>query len=332
MEFKGLEIYNCRELVLNEETGGYRISRIPMSLAEKMKANPFLASGVELRFVPLEKEIRIVLRARERASRVVIFYGSIQSGWQNLYKEVYSTPTEIVIPRADNLEKLKLVTERNGYPYSEEVVRVILQNSEYEIFDIKGKCVPPSREQLPSRTYLAYGSSITHGSLAMVQANTFVSRIGEYFKADPVNFGFAGSARLEKEVADYIARECRFDFATLEMGINILDVEPEEFRKRVTYFASAIAGAHPEQKIFCIDLFYMERDLLEPENENSKPNVFRRIVREVVQERNLPNVIYIRGLDMMKDSGGLSQDLVHPNARGVEEIAGNLCRVMENYL
>ena len=44
---------------------------------------------------------------------------------------------------------------------------------------------------------------------------------------------------------------------------------------------------------------------------------------------NLPNVVYINGLDLMTGSHGLSQDGVHPNARGCEEIAENLTRIIK---
>lgn len=333
MEFKGIDIHNCKELVLNKQTGGYQISRLPMQIADKLSANTFVDSGVELRFVPVDDEVRIVIRKTGKgASRVVVYYGAIQSGWQNLYKDIYDTPTEIVIPKAPNLEKLQKVTEINGYPYAPEVVRVVLQNAGYEIFDVKGRCVPPLKDQLPKKTYLAYGSSITHGSLAVVYPNTYVFRLGEYFKADTINLGFAGNARLEKEMADYIAKQCDFDFATLEMGINILNIDVEDFRNRVTYFVSTIAKAHPLKKIFCIDVFFMEKDVFEPGNPESKPNLFRKTVREVIKELNLPNIVYISGLEMLTSSKGLSQDLLHPNARGVEELSGNLCNVMSKYL
>ena len=333
MEFKGIDIHNCKELVLNEQTGGYQISRLPMEISDKISANTFVDAGVELRFVPIDEEVKIVIRKTGKgASRVVIYFGSIQSGWQNLYKDIYDTPTEIVIPKAPNLDLLKKVSKINEYPYAPEVVRVVLQNSGYEIFDVKGRCMPPSKEQLPTKTYLAYGSSITHGSLAVVYSNTYVFRLGEYFKADTINLGFAGNARLEREMADYIAKQCDFDFATLEMGINILDIDVEEFRDRVTYFISTIAKAHPARKIFCIDVFFMEKDVLELDNPESKPNLFRKAVREVTKELNLPNIIYISGLEMLTSSKGLSQDLVHPNARGVEELALNLSREMSKHL
>lgn len=332
MLYRNIEIHNCCELMKDDETGLYKMCRIPLSLNDKITGNGFGNAGVELRFVPIDDEIRITLRAPEgRVTRPIIYYGSVQSGWQNLYKAVYDTPTEIVIPKANNKEFLSRVTEENNLPFSPEVVRVVLANGSVEIGDVKGACRPPREDEVPSLKYLAYGSSITHGSLAMVQPNTYVARVGEALNADPVNLGFAGNAKLEKEMADYIAKECEFDFATLEMGVNILGIDSEDFRNRVRYFVSTIANAHPDKKIFCIDIFYMNGDMYETEGKN-KPDVFRKIVKETVEELSLPNTVYVCGLDCLNTSLGLSQDEVHPNGRGAEMIGMNLSRIMKEHL
>lgn len=334
MLFRGIELHNVRELVYNEESGGYKMSRMPMRVAEHMSANTFADSGVELRFVPISDEVRIkIKKSGEGVSRVVIFYGSIQSGWQNLYKAIYDEPTEIVIPRTPRLDTLREITRQNGFPYSPEVVRVVLQNAAYEIYDVIGECTPPTPDMLPKKKYLAYGSSITHGSLAVIQQNTYVFRVGEHFCADPLNFGFAGNALLEPEVADYIADECEFDFATVEMGINLLNkIEVDEFEKRVRYFVKRIATAHPKSKIFCTDIFFMSTDILSLDNPETKANRFRRTVREVLSDLNLPNVIYLPGLSIMNGSRYLSEDTTHPNSRGVEEISRNLISFIEKHI
>ena len=58
---------------------------------------------------------------------------------------------------------------------------------------------------------------------------------------DLINLGFGGGACLEPEIADYIAGRQDWDFASLELGINLLrQVEPEEFARRVDYFVERI--------------------------------------------------------------------------------------------
>ncbi len=336
MNFKNIELHNVRELVYNEETGGYKFSRMPMRVAEKMKPDiTFGATGCEIRFVPIDDEVTVKIRTvgEGKSATATVYYGSIQSGWRQEVKKIESEVTAVTVPKSDRLDLLKKITEENNYPFSPEVVRIVFNTChQYEIFDVVGECRPPRREELPPMKYLAYGSSITHGSLARSLSDSYAFRLGENLGVDQINLGFAGSARLEGEVADYIANECEFDFATLEMGINVLNMDPDEFRERVEYFIRAIAKAHPDKKIFCIDIFYMEDDVLYPDDENSRPNIKRKIVKETVEALALPNTVYIPGLEILNGAKWLSEDLVHPNARGVEELARNLTAKIKEYI
>ena len=47
---------------------------------------------------------------------------------------------------------------------------------------------------------------------------------------------------------------------------------------------------------------------------------------------DLPNVIHLPGLDILNGSKWLSEDMVHPNARGVEELAKNLIKKIAEYI
>ena len=331
MEFKGITLHNVRELELNEETGGYKMSRLPSAVVASMHTHAYSASGVELRFVPISDEVKIKIRAVGGASRVLVYYGSVLSGWKNLYKTIYTEPTEITIPKSKVLDKLALLSERGALPFSHEVVRVVLQNVQYEIFDVAGECRPPRPDELPKTKYLAYGSSITHGSLAGLYSNCYAARIAEGMDADNYNLGFAGSAWMEREVADYIAENIEFDFATLEMGVNVFNkIEPEELYERVLYFVERVAKSHPNAKIFCTDIFGLCSDAVGANNPESKINRSRKAVEDAVTKLSLPNVIYTRGLDLMCGARWLSEDLTHPNLRGHEEIARNFIKVIKS--
>ena len=129
MIYKNIDIHNCREILKNDETGLYMMSRIPVELNDKIEGNAFQNSGVELRFVPNDDEIKIVLRTqKDCAVRAIIYFGSIQSGWEQLYKTINPEPTEIVIKKPQNIELLQRITDENDFPFSPNVVRVILTN------------------------------------------------------------------------------------------------------------------------------------------------------------------------------------------------------------
>ena len=333
MEFRGIELHNVRELIYNEESGGYKLSRMPMRVAEFMANEQYLSgTGCELRFVPIDDEVTVKIKYSGKSKPAAVYYGSVASGWREEHKRINEEITSVTFIKSPKAEILKQVSIENAFPFSPEVIRVLLPEGRYEIFDVIGKCRPPMASELPKRKYLAYGSSITHGSLARHLADSYAVRVGERFGCDYYNLGFAGSARMEPEVADYIANECEFDFATLEMGINVLNMDNDEFRKRVEYFVSTVANAHPDKKIFCIDVFYMEDDVLYPNDENNRPNTKRRIVKEAVEKLAIPNVIHLPGLDILNGSKWLSEDMVHPNARGVEELARNLISKIEKHV
>ena len=142
-----------------------------------------------------------------------------------------------------------------------------------------------------------------------------------------ITLGLAGSAKLEKCAADYIASRNDVDFATLEMGINVMDISDDEFESRVRYFVPAIAGAHPDKTFFCIDVFFCFSDICGEQ----RAAAFRRIVRKVLKELKLPNTVYLDGSAMLTSSRGVCGDLTHPSIYGVEEIAANLTAAIKKY-
>lgn len=330
MQFKGIELHNVRELIKGEY--GYILSRLPSSLVPHLKTDGLTATGVELRLVPISDEVKIkIKRVLPGVTVANIYYGSVQSGWQELYKAITYEPCEITVKRSPNLETIKGFSDSIGAPFSPEVIRIVLQSGQYEIIDVEGECRVPTAEELPKRTYLAYGSSITHGSLSITPCRSYPFIISERLGTDYINFGYAGSAMLEPEMADFIADNCEFDIATVEMGINMLKtVSPEELRTRVKYFVNRIATAHPTKPIYATNIFYHSEDFLKPGDETSTTNVFRRIIRETVLALGLPNVTFVDGLSILSGVEYLSEDTTHPNAEGIEMIAKGFLKVMEN--
>ena len=196
MIFKNIELYNVAELIPNEN--GFDMLRVPKSvekhMSEKGQPRNRYSSGCEIRLVCLGDEVKIKLCTQTAEFLFVyVYYGSIPAGWQDCRKVITKDGWITVNPPRD-LEKLKTITEENSYPFDPNVVRIILPNSPCTIVDVEGECRPPKAEEVPSRTYLAYGSSITHGSLSLIQMNSYASRVAENFGANLINHGFAGSA------------------------------------------------------------------------------------------------------------------------------------------
>lgn len=195
------------------------------------------------------------------------------------------------------------------------------------LIDIEGDITPPRSEQVPKVRYLAYGSSITHGSHGIIPTNTYAAHTARLLNADLINLGFAGAAKLESGVADYIATRDDWNFATLEMGINILWIDPEEYRRRVEYFVKTIAKAHPQKKIFCIDVFYCYSDVYN----DGKAAKFREIMKETIEKLRLSNVVYVNGLSVLDGSYGLASDIVHLNNISTSYVGQRLASIIKNH-
>lgn len=335
MIFKNAELYNVSEMLPADDGRGYELYRYPRNVASQCdrawQANTH-SCGVEIRFNFAENspedataEITISTSDVQARSFCMLYYGGVASGWQHAVKHFGGDKTVLSIPKpsAEQLAKMRKISELSGYNFDPSLVRLLFPIWRLRIYDIEGDITPPRKEQTPDKKYLAYGSSITHGSLGILPVNTYAYRTAEALGVDLINLGTAGSACVDKAAADYIASRDDWDFATLEMGINILGMDPDEFRKRVMYMIETVGSSHPDKKVFCIDVFYTNNDL---DGKDNAP-CFRRIVRECVEECvkcGVTNLVYINGLEMLTGPHGLSGDFVHPNVRGCEEIARNL--------
>jgi lysophospholipase L1-like esterase len=148
--------------------------------------------------------------------------------------------------------------------------------------------------------------------------------------ADLINLGFGGGAHCEPQMADYIASRDDWDFATLELGINMVNwATVEEFATRAAYFVNTIASAHRDKWIFCLDLFPFWRDL---DEDDKKPVAYREAVREIVRRANFPRLVHIESTALLTDWTGLTSDIIHPAPAGMQEIARNLAPIMQRYL
>jgi hypothetical protein len=319
-------LHNVAELLEVEE--GIVLTRIPdrlrMVINERAQVMALQTAGVEIRFNLKSKEARIILKSKEEGTCM----GEVYQG--NFLSSTYlvnNRNSEVIISLPVNIEKLKEVSQREGHPFEAGLTRVILPyRATCVIVDIEGEFELPRKEQLPAKSYLAYGSSITHGATATRPTGTYAMRTAQLLGVDLINLGFGSGNLCEQGMADYIAGRNDWEFASLEMGINMVSrFDVSEFRKRVEYFVSAIAKAHPDKYIFCIDMFTFYMDM---EKEEQRHKLFRKVVRDVVKEVNSDKVIHIDGRKLLRHWSGLCTDIVHPSPSGMEEIAWNLAGIM----
>ena len=337
MIFKNIDFHNVSDLSQNDD-GTYTMHRFPLHVEENLQGGQsanVITTGVELRFKIKSGSAKIKLynsAGEGNAATVYQYRGAIIDSWQNYCFSVQGGK-EVVreITNHPETNLLQEVTDSASYPFSPNVIRLVFNSSAIRFVDVEGDIEPPSSDDIPSVKYLAYGSSITHGSQSYSMATSFVSQVASYFKVDALNKGLAGNARLEKAVADEIAemgKRGEWDFATLCLGINVTNIPDEDFKERVDYMLGKVSKENPEKHIFAISPVYSRDDMIGKDNLNR----FRKIVENAVAEINLPNLHYINGLSLLSDARGLSGDLVHPSPDGANEIARNLIKYIKAFI
>ena len=320
--------HNVEEL---EETEmGMRMWRLPHPVRKKLNEGlrentARFGSGNEFRFKLKGDRAVLHLRAEqsEEANVCFIYYGSIQGGWQYSSKVIGTEDTAITVVRPDNPDVLKKLSAQQNLPFSPEVVRIVLPYGNVYYLGREGDICPPEKADMPSRTYLAYGSSITHGSLALGAPHTYAFQIGRMLGFDYLNKGFAGTAQAESAMAEWIRLNREWDVASFELGINMLFMEDKVFRKQIHSFMSSLAGEI--RPMFFTDIFGMNDPFLQ-----EKASHFRRIVREEFETifGHTANAHYTDGLALLHEPGFVSQDMVHPSLEGTWAIAERWHSVM----
>lgn len=331
--FKGVQIHGVADLEPGAD-GLYSFRRagkgVHLAMPNQGQAMNAGSTGVEFRFVMKGDSVKLRLGtpADDAFTRLTVYHGDIIGDWPELNKSVLGRDCEITIKNLGAREDLRSEAKAQGHRFDPSVVRLVLPWGRVGIRDVVGEVAPPPPELCPKRTYLAYGSSITHGSNALAMETCYASLVGAGLGADVRNLGFAGAARMEPEMAEFIAG-LPFDYATLEMGINVLGMAPAEFETRVRYFVRRVAESHPQAKILAIDVFGNRLGAKGRE----QAAAFRAIVKRVVGELALPNVTYVDGLGLLADGQDMSVGGAHPAPAGHARIAqGILARLRGDVL
>ena len=323
MRHQNVELYNVREL-LPREGGGWQMSRLPSSVRDTLSAAgqemAVTPSGGEIRFNVGDEPVMVTLKRREPGWEAAeVWRGPFPESVHHIGPE----PTEITVGPARNREVMTRLAQSESLPFDPALVRILLPHGwATDLISITGEATPPRPTQTPMRRLLTYGSSITQGGAAATPSGTYAMRTAHLLGVDLVGLGSSGSARLNDSVADFIAESAEWDVASLELGINVLDWDPETFARRVDVFVTRIAKANPDKWIFCTDIFTHDGDF----QDHPRLHTFREIVRSQVATLALPKLVHLPGRALLPGVAGLTSDLVHPSLLGHEEIAQNLAR------
>ena len=327
MDHQNIRFHNVEELEPVE--GGWLLRRVGAAararISPGVQENCF-ATGIELRFTMPDGAVDLLLKTipQAEAATAHIFFGSFQGGWEYSSKNIGANVTRIHIEYPAKLATLRRITAEKQLAFAPEVVRVVLPYVPVIFAGVEGRTALPAADQLPQKTYLAYGSSITHGSLSLIQPDCYVFRNAQALGVDYLNLGFAGNALMEEEMANYLVSRRDWDFASVEMGINtterVKEFPLEVFEERIDRFTAVLA--RDPRPGFATSFFgYLDED-------TDRTDKMRRIVRRYAAER----LIFTDGLQLLDDETLISADGTHPDARGQEQIAARWSRIMAETL
>ena len=208
MIFQNICFHNVEQMIPFED--GWKMTRLPEHVMNcvnegiRSRTGTF-SSGVELRMRLKGEKAVVRLRALpiEEAQVGFVYYGSFQGGWQVSSFAIGTESTSVSLVPPAEPARLRELTQEGGLPFCPDLIRLVLPYGTCVFLGVDGEVEPPRPGDEPGITYLAYGSSITHGSLALDTPHTYPFRIAQELKCDYLNLGFAGTAHLEKEMAEY---------------------------------------------------------------------------------------------------------------------------------
>ena len=303
------------------------MSRLPRDVAKQLDQGirdntSFFSTGVEVRFRLTGEEVKLHFRAApdEEAQTALIFYGSIQGGWQYSAKAIGEKETVITVKYPEELGKLEAISKQAKLPFSPRMVRILLPYGTCHYLGKEGDTEPPHKSDAPGECYLAYGSSITHGGMALMTPWTYPFQIACKFGMDYINQGYAGSAFMEKPMAEYIVSRKDWTFASVEMGINMLNnpLSDAAYEQRIKEFIEILAA--DSRPVFVTDIFTHNGEKQE------RTELFRDIVRKHAEGTNL---IYTPGKQLLCNPEYISADMTHPTREGIAQIAERWSEIMQ---
>lgn len=325
MIFQNIDFHNVEEI--RQEEKGYRLYRFPLAVAKQMDEGAerisCMSTGIELRFKIKGEAVDIWMQAEaaEEAQVAYIYYGNFQGGWYSSSKVILEEKTKLHFERIKNLEVIKKISDEQKLSFNPEVVRVVLPYGNCLFVGVDGEVEAPNKEDYPEKTYLAYGSSITHGSLALAAPYTYPFQIAQKLSCDYLNLGMAGSARLEEAFAKYIVNRKDWDFLSVEMGINMIkSFDEAAFEKRAERFLHILEA--DDRPIFVTSIFGYQGEL------QTRAQHFREIVQKYASEK----FVFTDGLQLLDSPYYVSSDLVHPSLEGMREITDKWSKIISHSL
>lgn len=337
MNYKNIDLHNVEEIRTTPDKSGVMIYRFPFDVIDMLKEAGSYESrsntGCEIRFITNASIIWLTMEAVKNDAVLTVFLGDI------IYKRyVLKAGVKTTLQLEKNAEFGKVDQEiinslNKRFPIS--LWRICINNNAtcilYDVNGLDGFIRPPMPEELPEKKWLAYGSSITHGCWTDDTSNSYIQIAARMLGVDVLCKGMSGSCKCEREMANYI-KKADWDFATLELGVNMYKLKTKEFKKRVHYMINEVYNANKDKKVFVFTPFPSYFSFGLDKDKTEKHTDYVRILTEIVEEIKSDNVILIRGEEILNDNSYLCYDMLHPSEYGHQRMGENLYNKLKDLI
>lgn len=325
MIFQNIEFHNIAEL---EKTfSGTALQRFPENVRnqlghkehERGRFFSMVSTCCEIRFVTDAPFFRISLSSSEADTKVFLYKGDFLHSVHIIPAGIVTTLHVETPPNMDTVDESML----KGHSFSSNVWRIVFDRGGLGIFcglnPFGHEVRPPKNSEKPALKWLAYGSSITFGAKTNLITNSYLMQASRQIHADVFNKAIAGSCFCDECIADYFSTANFWDFATLELGINMVGrFTKQEFEQRASALVGKLLKSNPGKPVILITPFPAHYQFAKKRLEKSSQNFFRfgSVLKAICQRLQNQHLFVIDGANLLTDVAGLSTDLLHPSDDG----------------
>lgn len=177
-----------------------------------------------------------------------------------------------------------------------------------------------------AKRIVVYGSSVVQGASASRPGMAYPAILQRKTGYDVINLGFSGSAKMEPELATYIA--------TVPADCYVLDCipnpSPEQIRDRAHYFIKYIREHQPNTPIVLVETVIRQNGFFDKQIGETvrRQNEEIRKAYEKLKQEGIKNVFYVEGDKLIGDDHEATIDGVHLTDLGFTRIADAILPVI----
>ncbi len=352
MIFRNMELFNVAEV--EETSSGITMYRFPKSVCNSMGGldqnyrGRFVSrttAGCEIRFVTDGDLLRIALTSADRDGYVQIYRGDFRyyTDYTYSYPIRAGQVTYIELSQNPFFERMDDTLKRKPGGFSPDVWRILSDvNFTMKIVDIEdlGNSIrPPREDEVPQKTLLCYGTSLTYGACASAQSVAYCQILGRLLNVNILNKALGGACQNEKETVEYLASEnLKYDAVFLENAVNMGEFY-KEYEERTVYLLDLLSRNKPNIPVYMVTA-YPNSMIVAPgcacpvaKTDELVENIGTdRIIRTFPSR--YPQVRVIEGTDIIDSMTDLTCDLIHLSDYGhmmaamrlKEAIYGDWCK------